>query len=163
MKLTSPCFSNINSICFSTDRRKSTRRSLRRPELNTIPFGFRGTLTQRIAMIRKWQRNEASAGEPASNVTKHPAIFQFAFGTASTISDRQVLVRLLKGLQPRSGMKDRRARMLVQQVVPTPIGEDQVQRQAAFELHCRICRLHTGCFESAAQDHYALKKSRMPV
>ena len=77
---------------------------------------------QRCAVIRKRDRDEPSASQPALDPTKDKCISQRILGSGGGKSADRIAVCPVKGGEPLRAMKDRRRRMVFEKLLPPMVG-----------------------------------------
>jgi len=97
-----------------------------RAELNVFPPGERSRgpdgmnqfgqflgIGERLAVIRKWQRDKASTADPATYATKDDAVRELVGRRRGGVNDGFIAVRAAQSVKPRSTVEDRSMRMMV--------------------------------------------------
>jgi hypothetical protein len=104
-------------------------------------FGHLLGIGERLAVIRKWERNEATTADPTTNAAKDDAVRELVRRRRSGVNHRFIAVRAAQSVKPWSTMKHRTMRMTVDKILPTWILQRiefvNAHKGSIFKLRCQ--------------------------
>src|SRR6202035_4471448 len=100
-------------------------------------FGHLVLTGERIAVVRKWKRNEAAAADPTANTAESEPIEELFSRRRCGVGDGLVTVGTAQSLHPESRMEQRSMWMPVDKPLPAQI----LQRIEFVNAHCGFGRI----------------------